>query len=214
MNKYIASSLKKDYAFKDLKEEEVLNNPFEQFEKWFTEAFNVNIPDANAMSLATCSSNCKPSVRTVLLKHYDERGFIFYTNYSSKKGNDIQVNPNASILFFWKELGRQIRIEGVVEKVSKEESEEYFHTRSFESQIAALASNQSSVIENRELLEKKFNELKIKYKDVVVPLPEFWGGCRLIPDKIEFWQGRQNRLHDRILYSKNNNTWEIQRLSP
>lgn len=207
----------KDYVFNEsdeLKESDVSSDPIEQFKTWFDKSNESNLPEANTMFLATCSKHLIPSVRTVLLKSFDKNGFVFFTNYSSRKGNDLNENPFASLLFFWKDMGRQIRIEGVTEKVSKDESDIYFHSRPYESQLAALASEQSAVIDSRDILEKKFNELNEKYKNNTVPLPDFWGGYRLIPYKIEFWQGRQNRLHDRILYTKGNDTWKIERLSP
>ena len=216
MNKKVAD-IRKDYLFdesKNLLENEILPDPLKQFEIWFNDALRKDGMEANAMFLATSTKKCIPSVRTVLLKGFDEQGFVFFTNYSSRKGNELEENPNASILFFWKELGRQIRIEGIIEKISGEESDEYFHSRPVDSQIAAAASAQSNVIENREVLDHKFNELKGKYKDGIIPRPANWGGYRLAPHKIEFWQGRQNRLHDRILYSKNDEGWGIQRLAP
>ncbi len=211
------ADIRKDYPFdksNNLMEKDILPDPMRQFEKWFSDALQLDETEANAMFLATCTKDGKPSVRTVLLKDYSESGFVFFTNYSSRKGLELQENPNASILFFWKELGRQIRIEGTIEKISKEESEIYFHSRPFNSQIAALSSAQSKVIENREVLDNKFNELKEKHKDGIVPLPDTWGGFRLIPVQIEFWQGRQNRLHDRILFTNENSVWKFQRLSP
>ncbi|MDQ3020036.1 MAG: pyridoxamine 5'-phosphate oxidase [Bacteroidota bacterium] len=211
------ADIRKDYIFNesnDLKESNVSSDPLEQFMQWFEEALKTDPNEANAMFLATSSKDGKPSVRTVLLKGIDNKGFVFFTNYSSRKGNELNENPNASILFFWKVIERQIRIEGITERVTRDESEEYFHKRPFESQIAALASAQSSVIKSRKTLENKYNELKEKYTGNTVPLPKTWGGYRLIPDKMEFWQGRQNRMHDRILYSKVNGNWKIQRLSP
>jgi pyridoxamine 5'-phosphate oxidase len=209
--------IKENYILNDsreLKEDEVSDNPIKQFELWFSDALKADGKSAHAMSLATSTNDGKPSVRTVLLKGYDESGFIFFTNYSSRKGNELKENPRGALLFFWKELERQIRIEGIIEKVSQRESDEYFHKRPVDSQIAALASNQSSVIKNRDALENKFNELKNKYKNSVVPLPEFWGGYKLIPGYMEFWQGRQNRMHDRISYTNENGNWKIERLAP
>jgi len=214
MDKSIFSDLRKEYIFKELTEDEVFADPFKQFEKWFGEALKIDGVEANAMFLGTCSLKGIPSVRTVLLKHFDEKGFVFYTNYSSRKGNDLKENPNASILFYWKELERQVRVEGFTEKVTRVESEEYFNLRPFESRIAALTSKQSSILKNRDELEKKFNELKEEYEGATVPRPEYWGGYRLAPIKIEFWQGRQNRMHDRILFSKEKDQWKILRLSP
>jgi pyridoxamine 5'-phosphate oxidase len=178
------------------------------------EAVKSNIIDPNAMILATSNKDSIPSVRVVLLKGFDNEGFIFYTNYESKKGKNLVENPNASILFFWKELERQIRISGRVNKISQKESEEYFHSRPRESQLAALASNQSEVIPGREFLEQKFNEFKEEYHDKEIPLPPHWGGFKLFADSFEFWQGRENRLHDRISFSKDNSAWKIVRLAP
>ncbi len=169
--------------------------------------------EPNAMVLATSDENNQPSARVVLLKDYKEGKFIFYTNYESKKAHDLSINPKASLLFFWRELGRQIRITGTVSKISREESEEYFVTRPYESQIGAWASKQSSVISDRTFLEKKFEKMKERYPGEV-PLPPFWGGYKLLPDKFEFWQGRGSRLHDRISYIKNDKKWDIIRLSP
>ena len=217
MAKANIADVRKDYKFdgvRELRKEDLLTDPIEQFNNWFHEALQIDELEANAMFLATSSKDCRPSVRTVLLKNFDEKGFVFYTNYLSRKGNDLKENPYASILFFWKELERQVRIEGITELVTRKESDEYFHRRPLDSQLAASSSLQSSVIENREILEKKFNELKDKYKNTSVPLPEFWGGYRLKPEKIEFWQGRQNRMHDRILYTKHEGNWKIERLSP
>ena len=166
------------------------------------------------MALATSDKDAMPSVRTVLLKGFDERGFVFYTNYESDKAKDLISNPKASLLFLWKEIERQVRISGTVEKTSKEESEEYFKTRPYESRLGAWASKQSSIISGRDVLENKFEDYKSLYPDNNVPLPPFWGGFRVIPDRIEFWQGRENRLHDRICYIKKEGTWEIERLSP
>lgn len=216
MNEKVAN-VRKDYIFNEaneLKESDVDPDPFKEFQKWFNEALKINPDIANAMFLATSTKDGKPSLRTVLLKGFEESGFVFYTNYSSRKGNELKENPYASLLFFWKELERQIRIEGKTVLTSAEESDNYFHSRPFESQIAALASNQSSIIQDRDTLKAKFLSLKEKYKNETVPLPEHWGGYKLIPDKIEFWQGRQNRLHDRILYTKENSDWKIQRLAP
>lgn len=214
MDKSITENLRKDYVFKDLKESEILDDPIVQFEKWFKDALENIQTDANAMSLATCGKDGKPSVRTVLLKEFSNKGYSFYTNYESRKGRELLENPNAALLFFWKETERQVRIEGVTEKVSREESEKYFHSRPAGSQIAAMTSEQSEVIPDREFLDRKFNELKIRYEGKKVPLPDNWGGYRLIPERIEFWQGRQNRLHDRILYTKTDAGWKIERLSP
>jgi len=219
MNKN-TSDIRKDYIFNEKNELNVLNeftiskDPLSQFTKWFETALEDDPSEANAMFLATSTKEGKPSLRTVLLKGYDAEGFLFFTNYESRKGKELMENPYASLLFFWKGLERQVRIEGSIEKVSKEISETYFHSRPFESQLAALSSDQSSVIPDRKCLEDKFNTLKEKFNGNEIPLPENWGGFRLVPDKIEFWQGRQNRLHDRILYSLRNGEWKIERLAP
>lgn len=217
MDKMDISDLRRNYTFgeeNELSEENISGNPFSQFEKWFNEALEEVDIEANAMFLATSTKDGKPSVRTVLLKGFDKKGFIFFTNYASRKGKELKENPFASALFFWKEMSRQIRIEGRIEKVTREDSEEYFHSRPIDSQISALVSLQSSVIENRNIIEKKFQEVKHEHEGKIIPLPEIWGGYILIPDKIEFWQGRQNRMHDRILYSRNNDEWKTERLSP
>ncbi|MDR3626405.1 MAG: pyridoxamine 5'-phosphate oxidase [Ignavibacteriaceae bacterium] len=206
--------IRRDYKLAELNEFTVFDNPFKQFSKWMEEAVKSNIIDPNAMVLATADRNAHPAARVVLLKGFDSEGFVFFTNYESKKGKSLIVNPNASILFFWKEFERQIRISGRVKKVFQAESLEYFNSRPFESRIAAWASNQSKVIPDREYLEKRFNELKEKHKDGEVPLPPFWGGFKLFADSFEFWQGRENRLHDRICYEKENNKWKISRLAP
>lgn len=210
----IISNLRRSYSLKELTENIVDPNPFVQFSIWFNEILKLNMYEPNAMMLATASAEGIPSVRTVLLKKYDESGFVFYTNYESHKAKDLEENPNAEILFVWLELERQIRIKGSVERVMPEDSEEYFHSRPTNSQIGAWASKQSSVIPNREYLEEKFNEVAQKYKDGKIPLPPFWGGFKLKPTGFEFWQGRESRLHDRISYRKRGNEWEIVRLSP
>lgn len=208
------SKLRRDYLFTDLDENKVKINPFDQFNVWMEEAIKADLIDPSAMILATADKNAVPAVRVVLLKRVDEEGLVFYTNYESKKGKDISENPQASLLFFWKELERQIRISGKVKKVSKKESESYFHSRPYESQLAALASKQSSIIPGRKHLENKFDELKNEFNGKEIPLPAYWGGFKLVPESFEFWQGRENRLHDRISYLKEKNNWEIVRLAP
>ncbi len=198
----------------ELTEQNVDPNPIMQFSHWFKELLKSEVKEPNAMILATASAKGIPSVRTVLLKKFDEEGFVFFTNYKSHKAKDLMRNPVAEILFLWLELERQVRIRGSVKKVSLKESEEYFHSRPVDSQIGAWASNQSSVIPNREFLEAKFEETAGKYKDGKIPLPPFWGGFILKPVEFEFWQGRESRLHDRISYRKKKNNWEIVRLSP
>ncbi|MCB0727587.1 MAG: pyridoxamine 5'-phosphate oxidase [Ignavibacteriae bacterium] len=211
------AGIRKDYVFNEkneLSESLISKDPFTLFTEWFDKALESDPSEANAMSLATSTRDGKPSVRTVLLKGYDKNGFLFFTNYNSRKGQELEENPFASLLFFWKSLERQIRISGKTEKVSRKDSEIYFHSRPYDSQIAALSSDQSSVIPDRKFLDEKFISLKEKYNGSEIPLPDFWGGYRLIPDNIEFWQGRQNRLHDRILFTRENNGWKSERLSP
>lgn len=206
------ASLRLNYLLNELVEENVSENPFKQFEKWFNEALEAQILEPNAMHLATIS-NGKPHGRIVLLKGFDENGFVFYTNYESNKGKQIAEVPFASLTFFWGDLERQVRIEGEIVKTSAEESDEYFQVRPRGSQIGAWVSRQSSVISKAEL-ENRQQELEKYYADKTIPRPPYWGGYRLIPEKVEFWQGRPSRLHDRILFTKNGNTWKIERLSP
>jgi len=208
------ASIRRDWSMKELDEKSVNKNPFEQFSIWMQEAIDAKIVDPNAMTLATADKSGIPSARIVLLKGVDDRGLTFFTNYSSKKGNDLSENPNAAIVFLWKELERQVRVDGEVEKLLKTESEEYFKTRPVESQIGAWASKQSSEIPDRKFLENKFEGEKKKFGSKNIPLPEFWGGFRIIPARFEFWQGRVNRLHDRVVYKKENGKWKIVRLAP
>ncbi len=197
----------------ELRKSKVDKNPFKQFEIWYDVILKSGIKEPSAMTLATADKNGTPSARTVLLKGFDENGFLFFTNYGSRKGRELTENPDAELLFFWMDLQRQVRISGKAEKTSKEISAEYFKTRPLKSKLGAWASKQSEVIPDREYLEKKFNEFEKKFGDDI-PLPPNWGGFRLIPETFEFWQGRENRLHDRICYRKKNNKWEIERLAP
>ena len=207
-------ALRNEYKKGKLKDDSVYENPVKQFEKWFEQALSSEIQDANAMSFATATIDGKPSVRTVLLKEFDENGFVFFTNYGSRKGKEIADNPIGAILFFWKELERQVRIEGKIEKTSSGESDAYFDSRTLESRISAFVSPQSQAIPDRKYLEDRWSGY-IKSADTVgISRPENWGGYRLLPDRFEFWQGRPNRLHDRILYIKSNGTWNISRLAP
>ncbi|MBD3616420.1 MAG: pyridoxamine 5'-phosphate oxidase [Gracilimonas sp.] len=214
MNKQQLQKLRGEYSKNSLDESRVDRNPIKQFEKWMFEALESGVPEPNAMILATVDANHKPKARVVLLKEVDDGSFIFYTNYSSDKGKELQQNPNASLCFMWLELERQVRIEGVTEKIPKSVSEEYFKQRPYQSQLGALASNQSEVVEGREVLEDRFDELEKKYNEGEVPMPDTWGGYRLIPEAIEFWQGRRSRLHDRVKYELQNGNWTIKRLSP
>jgi pyridoxamine 5'-phosphate oxidase len=197
-----------------LDEKDVNANPFLQFAKWFEEAVGAQVIDPNAMTVCSATKEGKPSARIVLLRNFSESGFVYYTNYNSRKGTEIEKNPNCALLFFWPELERQIRIEGIVKKQTFEESDLYFNSRPRESKISAWTSEQSKVIANREALNEKYEILNKKYPDENVPRPPYWGGYVLKPISIEFWQGRPNRLHDRILYTLENNNWKIERLSP
>ncbi|MFA7360278.1 MAG: pyridoxamine 5'-phosphate oxidase [Candidatus Kapaibacterium sp.] len=206
--------IRKNYSKESLDTKDVDLNPFEQFEKWFNEILKSDIPEPTAFILATAAINAKPSLRTLLMKGFDEEGFCFYTNYESRKGIELKENNNASILFFWPELERQVRIEGTVNKISETESFNYFKTRPFKSKVGAWASNQSTVIESRMTIIRKFFMYLSKFHSKDIPLPPYWGGYKLIPDYFEFWQGRKNRLHDRVRYKLQNSTWVIERLSP
>jgi len=215
LSKETIQNLRQEYKAATLSEKSVAKDPFSQFSKWFTEAMDGGIFEPNAMILATASPDGKPSLRTMLLKGFDNKGFIFYTNYLSRKGKEIARNPNASILFFWPELERQIRIEGVLEKVSKEESEHYFRSRPIPSQLGAIVSQQSQEIQSKELLVDKLAYLQQQYEGKEVPKPSYWGGYILKPQVVEFWQGGPARLHDRIVYKKaDKNNWKIVRLAP
>jgi pyridoxamine 5'-phosphate oxidase len=213
MSKTIAD-IRKDYSKRQLLEGEILPEPIQQFDQWWQDALVAEIDEANAMTLATASVDGIPSARTVLLKGFSEKGFVFFTNYNSYKGKQLADNPKACLVFFWKELERQVRITGLVSKVSEKESDEYFYSRPAESRIGASISPQSQVIESREWLESQFN--KIKAQDAsTIKRPAHWGGYRVMPVLIEFWQGRPGRLHDRIEYSlKEDGTWSIERLAP
>jgi pyridoxamine 5'-phosphate oxidase len=208
------ADLRREYASRALDESQADQDPIRQFTQWFDEAANSQILDVNAMTLATVSADGEPAARIVLLKGFDENGFVFYTNYESAKGQALAAHPRASLLFFWRELERQVRITGSITKVSRGESEEYFHSRPFESQIGAWASAQSTTLPSRVPLEERYAELAAKYAGKAVPLPPFWGGYRVAPERMEFWQGRKSRLHDRLLYTRNGETWARSRLSP
>ena len=203
-----------EYIGGGLRRADVDPDPIKQFQNWFAAAIKAGIPDANAMTLATCAEN-KPSARIVLLKDFDERGFVFFTNYASDKGRQLEINPNAALVMYWMEVERQIRIEGKVEKTSRGESQEYFHSRAFGAQLGAWASQQSQVIDARRVLEARLEEMKQRFAEGQIPLPPHSGGFRLKPERIEFWQGRPDRLHDRFRYTlQSSGSWSIDRLAP
>ncbi len=214
-NKTIAS-LREDYTSKKIRIQDFDPNPIQQFASWFEEALNSSVKEPNAMTLATASKLGRPAARIILLKGFDENGFIFYTSYKSRKGKELEENPYTALVFFWKELQRQVRIEGSVEKISKRKSAKYFQSRPKSSQIGAWASAQSQVIKNREVLERNVESLEIRYaEETALPKPPNWGGYLVNPTLIEFWQGQPSRLHDRIRYTKKRgNKWIIERLAP
>ncbi|MGA3066618.1 MAG: pyridoxamine 5'-phosphate oxidase [Tepidisphaeraceae bacterium] len=208
-------AMRTEYGKAELAESGLLEDPIAQFGRWFDEAVAAKIPEPNSMVLATADGSGAPSARMMLLKGFDDRGFVFYTNYQSRKGRELDANPRAAILFCWQALERQVRVEGAVGRVSREESEDYFHSRPRLAQIGAWVSKQSSPVGSRSELDKRANQMALKYAIGAVPLPDFWGGYRLAAEKIEFWQGRPSRLHDRLLYSKQSGgAWTIERLSP
>jgi pyridoxamine 5'-phosphate oxidase len=202
------------YNSNSIDEKTVDPNPLKLFQRWLDEAIAAGIRLPEAMTLATSTPEGKPSARLVLLKGAGERGFVFYTNYNSMKARELDSNPQAALVFYWPQLERQVRVEGRVERTTTEESDAYFKTRPRESQIGALASPQSEVIESREALQQKADELEKLYEGREVERPEHWGGYRLLPKRIEFWKGRPGRLHDRILYERQDGTWSIKRLAP
>lgn len=214
MNRPIAD-LRKDYALQSLSEAEVKPNPLQQFQIWFDQAIAAEVPEPNAMTLATATPEGIPAARIVLLKGLDEQGFMFYTNYESRKGQELTANPRAVLVFWWAELERQVRIEGTVEKVEEAEAIAYFQSRPVGSRLGAWASNQSQVIHDRQVLEQRLQELTQQYQDQEIPKPAHWGGYRVIPTAIEFWQGRPSRLHDRLRYRQESGSqWKIERLAP
>ena len=208
------ADLRRDYSSRELSRSSVTVEPIAQFTVWMNEALNSQVIDANAMTVSTVDSDGRPSSRVVLLKGFGPEDFVFFTNYESKKGRDLAGNPNISLHFFWADLERQVVINGTATKTSREETETYFATRPLESRIAAWASNQSSTLESREQLEQRMTELRARFEGKDVGCPPHWGGYRVAPDRVEFWQGRANRLHDRIVYERNGDAWKISRLSP
>jgi len=208
------AQMRREYISQPFNESEVADDPITQFNIWFDEAVQSAQPDVEAMTLSTATPDGRVAARVVLLKGCDERGFVFFTNYESRKSREMMSNPRVALTFYWHSLHRQVRIEGVVEKVTPEESEEYFQTRPRGSQIGAWASPQSEVIASREGLEQRVNEIEERFKDRPINCPPFWGGFRVKPEMIEFWQGRESRLHDRILYTLRDDEWRISRLAP
>jgi pyridoxamine 5'-phosphate oxidase len=208
------ADIRKDYKLRSLLEEDVAADPFVQFNQWWEEAIASNIDEVNAMTLATVGSDSKPSARIVLLKGIDKNGFHFFTNYESHKAKDMDANNNVALIIFWKELERQIRIEGIAEKLTEAESDAYYFSRPFDSQIGAWSSPQSNVINSRIILEENVVSFKNKFETEKITRPNFWGGYTVQPSVIEFWQGRSNRLHDRLQYTKLNNDWKLERLAP
>lgn len=213
MNEAIAN-IRKDYKLKSLLESDVQKDAIDQFTIWWNEALKSDITEVNAMTLATATKDGLPSARIVLLKGFGNDGFIFFTNYKSNKGKELESNPNAALVLFWKELERQVRVEGRVEKINEAESDAYFSSRPTGSKIGAWASDQSAKLNNREAIEQSYLNYSEKFKEKEIPRPPHWGGYIVKPNRIEFWQGRSSRLHDRLLYTKQNSAWKIERLSP
>ena len=209
------ADLRRDYRSRPLRREDLDPDPIAQFNRWFGDAQRAEALDANAMSIATVSEDGQPSLRTVLLKYYDEQGLVFYTNLGSRKSREIGANPRVALLFFWPEVHRQVKIRGTASRTSAADNVRYFMRRPRDSQLGAWVSEQSQVISSRQVLEAKFAEMKRRFAAGEVPLPDFWGGYRVRPEAIEFWQGQENRLHDRFLYTRRDDAgWVIERLAP
>jgi pyridoxamine 5'-phosphate oxidase len=210
------ADIRREYARARLDEANVSRDPMVEFSRWFAQALEAQVPDPNAMTLATATPEGEPSARIVLLKGFDERGFVFFTDYRSRKGTELEANPLVAIVFYWPELDRQVRITGAVSLTSRQESEAYFKSRPLGSRLGAWVSHQSQVISGRRVLEKGLKEVEKRFPGGEVPLPPYWGGYRVVPDTIEFWQGRESRLHDRIRYVREDGGkgWRVERLSP
>ena len=206
--------MRKQYDIAELNQNDLLESPTDMFRNWFEKIEDLEHIEPNAAILSTSTKKGKPSSRAVLVKEFDERGFVFYTNYKSKKAQEIEVNPYGSLLFYWQDFERQVRIQGKIRKVSRSKSEKYFHSRPRLSQISVLASHQSKTLENREELDKKVKKLEKMYDGKEIPLPDYWGGYILEHRNVEFWQGRRDRLHDRFVYTKHGRIWQIERLAP
>jgi len=208
------ADLRKEYTRAGLAESDVAPDPVKQFRRWFDAALDAGLHEPNAMTVATATPEGRPSARVVLLKGFDGRGFVFYTNYEGRKGRELEENNRAALLFYWGELERQVRIEGTVSRVPKAESDAYYASRPRGSRLGAWASEQSRTVEGRGVLEDRIGDLEAEYEGREVPRPPFWGGYRVEPEVVEFWQGRENRLHDRIVYRREDGGWKIERLQP
>ena len=214
MSNLSIADIRTDYKRAELTEADVDADPIVQFGRWFDDAIKAAVLEPNAMCLATATPDAYPSARIVLLKAVDERGFVFFTDYRSRKGKELADNPHASLCFFWAELERQVRIAGAVQRVSRADSDQYFHSRPVTSQLGAFTSHQSSVLSSRDALEREVANNQQRFADTVVPLPDHWGGFRVVPEELEFWQGRRSRLHDRISFRREAGVWVRRRLSP
>ncbi len=210
----LLARMRREYTQRGLVESDAPANPWDLFSKWLFEAIDAHVLEPNALTVATADANGQPGVRTVLLKNFDPRGLVFFTNYHSRKGRELEANPRASALLLWKELERQIRIDGAVEKTSEEESDLYFRSRPFDARVGAAASPQSQIVPSRETVETTFQKLHDQYPNHDIPRPAHWGGFRIAPTSFEFWQGRPNRLHDRLLYTRTATGWTLHRLAP